>query len=430
MPKRVPGSKPRRGRCANRDAVTLLRDPSGEMSASNSPRRTGPPPNLLFLLIAMTAIGPLSLNILVPAVPGLVLALSTDTAAVQLTISLYLLGLAAAQLVLGPLSDRFGRRPVVLAGLALTAISSAAAIITSSIAGLIISRVIQSIGASVGIVVGRAIIRDLVDREHTAATIGLVTTAMVVAPMVAPLIGGLLDTAFGWQAIFIFVAVSSALVFVWALLVLPETRKQHIDAPRRHFWSDLRLLFSSKEFLAYVAASTFASGSFFVFLGGAPHVSVTMMGRTSAEYGAWFMLNSIGYMSGTFLAARLSVRYGLDKMIHWGLMIQLVMAGMAAVLAAFFFSLGPAIIFIPQLLISLGNGMVIPNAVAGAVSVRPEMAGTASGITGFVQMAFGAGMAQLAAWLVAGASSGLPLPLTMVAISIVGVASFWWLLRK
>jgi DHA1 family bicyclomycin/chloramphenicol resistance-like MFS transporter len=385
---------------------------------------------LLLLLIAMTGIGPLSLNILVPAVPGLVQALSTDTASVQLTISLYLLGLAGAQLVLGPLSDRFGRRPVVLGGLALTALASAAAIITSSIGGLIVSRVIQSMGASVGMVVGRAIIRDLVDREHTAATIGLVTSAMVVAPMVAPLIGGLLDTAFGWESIFLFVAASSALVLIWATLGLPETRKPQIGAPRRNFPSDIRVLCSSKEFVGYVLASTFASGAFFVFLGGAPHVTVTMMGRSSAEYGAWFVLNSIGYMSGTFLAARLSVRFGLDKMIRYGLLLQLVIAGVAAILAGYFFRLGPAIIFIPQLLISLGNGMVIPNAVAGAISVRPEMSGTASGITGFVHMAFGAGVAQLAALLVADATTGLPLPLTMMVISIAGLAAFWWLMPK
>src|SRR5215218_6084113 len=252
MPTRARGSPRRQVRCVCRDVVTVPHS-SGEGAVSTSPPvRSAPPRRLLYLLIAMTAIGPLSLNILVPAVPGLVHALSTDTAAVQLTISLYLLGLATSQLVLGPLSDRFGRRPVVLAGLALTAISSALAIITSTIAGLIVSRIIQSIGASVGIVVGRAIIRDLVDREHTAATIGIVTTAMVVAPMVAPLIGGLLDTAFGWEAIFIFVAVSSALVFLWAQVTLPETRKQQLNTPRRRFWFDLRLLFSSKEFIAYV----------------------------------------------------------------------------------------------------------------------------------------------------------------------------------
>jgi DHA1 family bicyclomycin/chloramphenicol resistance-like MFS transporter len=399
------------------------------------PRADGPaasklPRRLLLLLIAMTAIGPLSLNILVPAVPGLVLALGTDTATVQLTISLYLLGLATAQLVLGPLSDRFGRRPVVLAGLALTAISSTLAIATSSIAGLIISRIVQSVGASVGIVIGRAIIRDLVDRERTAATIGIVTTAMVIAPMLAPFVGGVLDTVFGWEAIFIFVAASSALVFLWAAWTLPETRKQTIGAPRRQFWPDLRLLLGNRQFIAYVLASTLASGSFFVFLGGAPHVTVTMMGRSSAEYGAWFMFNSIGYMSGTFLAARLSVRYGLDRIITWGMLLQVVVCAGAAVLAYSFFYLGPAVIFLPQLLISLGNGMVIPNSVAGAVSVRPEVAGTASGITGFVQMAFGAGIAQLAATLVAGATTGLPLPVTMLMISMLGVASFWLLMRK
>src|SRR5438309_10989101 len=162
----------------------------------------------------MTAIGPLSLNILMPAVPGLAATLAAEPATVQLTLSLFLLGLAASQLVVGPLSDRFGRRPIVLAGLAVTVVSSLAAMAATSIDALIAARTIQSLGASTGLVVGRAIIRDLYDREHAASMIGWVTMAMVVAPMVAPLVGGVLDTMFGWQAIFAFIAVASALTLI------------------------------------------------------------------------------------------------------------------------------------------------------------------------------------------------------------------------
>ena len=174
------------------------------------PKSGTTPWRLLTLLMAMTAIGPATLNILVPALPHLVERLATDTGTVQLTLSLYLLSLASAQLLLGPLSDRFGRRPVVLAGLALAVLAALAAIAASSIGALIGARMLQAIGASTGIVIGRAIIRDLYERDRAAAMIGLVTTAMVIAPMIAPLIGGILDTAFGWEAIFVFIAVFSA----------------------------------------------------------------------------------------------------------------------------------------------------------------------------------------------------------------------------
>src|ERR1700738_3363108 len=181
----------------------------------SAPQRARPR-RVLILLIAVTAIGPMALNILTPAVPGLVATFGTDPAAVQLTLSLYLFGLAASQLVMGPLSDRFGRRPVVLAGLTLAAVSSVAALAATSIEALIVARIIQAIGASTGVVVGRAIIRDLYDRDRAAAMIGWVAAATVVAPMLAPMIGGFLDTALGWQAIFAFVGLVSAATLIGA----------------------------------------------------------------------------------------------------------------------------------------------------------------------------------------------------------------------
>jgi MFS transporter, DHA1 family, multidrug resistance protein len=196
---------------------------------------------LLALLIAMAGVGSLSLNILVPAIPGLAAKLAADPASVQLAVSLYLMGLAAAQLVFGPLSDRFGRRPVVLAGLALATIASTTAMFAASIASLVVARIAQSLGASTGQTIGRAIIRDLCDREHAASMIGLVTSVVVLMPMVAPLIGGVLDTLFGWEAIFAFTAIVSFTVFAWAVLDLPETRTAALaSASPRHFPLTLR----------------------------------------------------------------------------------------------------------------------------------------------------------------------------------------------
>ena len=273
----------------------------------------------------MTAIGPLSLNILVPAMPGLIGTLGAGAGTVQLTLSLFLLGMAISQLVLGPLSDRFGRRPVMLAGLALTVVASFAALAATSIAGLIVARTLQAFGASAGIVVGRAIIRDLYDRDRAASMIGWVTMAMVVAPMIAPLIGGLLDTAFGWQAIFVFIGLFAAAVLVWAALQLPETRTVATGEgfgalPRRlraacsptapssaMCWS--RRSARRRSSPSSAARRTSSSRSW-----TAP--------RPNTASGSWCI--SLGYMAGNFAAGRWSAQYGVDAMIRAGVAVTVL----------------------------------------------------------------------------------------------------------
>ena len=305
--------------------------------AEAAPARDGGTPwRLLGLLICITAIGPTTLNILVPALPNLAKALGTDVDTVQLAVSLYLIGLASAQLLAGPLSDRFGRRPVALGGLALTAVTSLAALAVGDVAGLIVVRIVQAVGAASGIVVARAIVRDLFERDRAAAMLGLVTTAMVIAPTFGPLIGGLLETAFGWKSIFLFVAAASLTVLAWAAAVLPETRRREAGgAAATGFGGDLLALARSASFHGYVLCAAFGSGTFFVFLGGGPHAVVTIMGRSPAEFGVWFALSSVGFMAGNFLTSRLSMRYGVDRMIRWGLGIEALGAIGAIVLAAF-----------------------------------------------------------------------------------------------
>ncbi len=388
------------------------------------------PWRLLALLIAMTAIGPVTLNIVVPALPGMITRLDTDAATVQLTLSLFLLSLACAQLVLGPLSDRFGRRPVVLAGLALSVVASLGAIAVSSIGALIAARIIQAAGASTGIVIGRAIIRDLYDRDRAAGMIGLVTTAMVIAPMVSPLIGGILDTAFGWEAIFLFITVMSGAVLAWAVLTLPETHHTRVSSTPAALWREWRALLFNAKFYAYVLAGALGTAPFFTFIGGGPHVVITLMGRSSAEYGVWFALSSFGYMAGNFTVSRLSQRVGLDAMIMAGIALGLAGAALMAVLFTVFPQGGPMTLFVPQFIISYGNGLLLPNAIAGAVSIRPEAAGAASGLTGFVQMATGAAAAQTISMLFAGSNDAMPMAWMMFAILAVCAVSFRVLLRR
>jgi MFS transporter, DHA1 family, multidrug resistance protein len=311
-------------------------------------------------------------------------------------------------------------------GLALATLASTAAIFAWSIAGLIMARVLQSLGASTGQTIGRAIIRDLYDREQAASMIGLVASVVVLMPMLAPFIGGVLDTLFGWESIFIFSAALSFTVFAWAVLALPETRRfSTAPGEKSHFRADLAALTASPQFFGYALCAGFGSAPFFSFLGGAPHVVVTMLGRTSAEYGLWFFIPSLGFMAGNFAVSRLTRRFGIDTLIWWGIAATIVGCLINAAVYAAFPGWEMATLFWPQLLIGFGNGLLLPTAVAGAVSIRPQVAGTASGMTGFVQMAIGAAAAQLGGHAVAGTSSAMPMLLLMLFFGVAtGVAVF------
>jgi DHA1 family bicyclomycin/chloramphenicol resistance-like MFS transporter len=384
----------------------------------------------LALLMAMTYIGPGTLNIVVPALPGLVERLATNTATVQMAISLFLLSLASAQLVLGPLSDRFGRRPVVLAGLSLAVAASFGAFFATSIDALIVARVLQAAGASTGIVIGRAIIRDLYDRDRAAGVLGLVTTAMVIAPMLAPMIGGLLDTAFGWEAIFLFIALACSAVLLWAIMALPETHVTRVAIGPAMMLREWRSLLSNAKFYAYIFAAALGSAPYFTFLGGGPHVVITLMGRSSAEYGLWFALSSFGYMSGNFTVSRLAHRVGIDTLIFAGIGCELIGVSIVAFLFITLPNGGPATVFMPQYLISFGNGLLLPNCIAGAISVRPQAAGAASGLTGFTQMATGAACTQIISMLLAASTTALPMAWMMLAVIVLAALVFWVLVRR
>ena len=406
-----------------------LLDPTTKNSAERKADAT--PWRLLALLIAMSGVSSLSLNILVPAIPGLMARFAAEPANVQLTVSLYLMGLAVAQLIFGPLSDRFGRRPVVLAGLALATVASTGAIFAMSIASLVVARVGQSLGASSGQTIGRAIIRDLYDREHAASMIGLVTSVVVLMPMAAPLIGGILDTLFGWESIFVFSAGLSFAVFAWAVLTLPETRKfAAVSDKRGHFRADLAALTASPRFFGYALCAGLGSAPFFSFLGGAPHVVVSMLGRTSAEYGLWFFVPSIGFMAGNFAVSRLAGRFGIDALIWWGIAFTIV----GCLISVFAYLALPgwdmATIFLPQVIVGFGNGLLLPTSVAGAVSIRPQVAGTASGLTGFIQMAIGAGAAQLGGHVIAHGSDAMPMLLLMLACGVATAIAVLTLVRR
>ncbi|MBX9991486.1 multidrug effflux MFS transporter [Phreatobacter oligotrophus] len=374
------------------------------------------PRALVPLLVVLAAIGPMALNLPLPAVPGLARYFETDPGTIQLTITLYLAGMAVAQLVLGPLSDRYGRRPVILGALAVTAAMSLFAALAASAAMLILARVLQSFGASAGQVIGRAIIRDVFDKDRAASMIGWVTMAMVVAPMISPSIGGLMSETIGWRWVFAATAVIAAVTLALAAIRLPETRAVVSSPTVGQLLRDARDLVRNRMFLGYLLIGALSSVTFFSFVGGAPHATVTLMGQSSTAYGLWFMVNACGYMLGNAVCGRYAARFGSDRLIRWGSVMMLAMALVQFAIALAGWMVHPVWLFLPQAAIAFANGLQLPGAIAGAVSVRPEAAGSASGFVGFSQMGLGALAAQASGTLVGSLMSTVP----MVAISVAG----------
>jgi DHA1 family bicyclomycin/chloramphenicol resistance-like MFS transporter len=198
----------------------------------------------------------------------------------------------------------------------------------------------------------------------------------------------------------------------------------------RQIWGEARILLSNRVFLGFVISCGMISGPYYAILGGVPHVVISQMGRSPAELGVWFLLSSLGYMLGNFFAGRFSVRFGVKAMVFWGLLVELAGALLALVLILTAPQAGPITIFAPACLIYIGNGMALPNAIAGAVSVRPQAAGTASGVAGFVQMGYGAVVSQLMTYPMEGASTAMPLVLAMLAQAAAGVLLFRLMLRR
>lgn len=347
------------------------------------------------LLIAISAVSPLGINMYLPSMPGMARALGVDFHTIQLTLSLYLAAMAIGQLVMGPLSDRFGRRPVLLAGLSGFVIGSVICLLSQSIEMLIFGRIVQAIGGCAGITLARAIVRDIYSHAQVASMIGYVTMGMAVAPMIAPTIGGVLETLFGWRASFVLLAAFGSVVLVIAARQLHETNRNFgaSESAGNLLTGYLRLL-RSRPFWGYTLAASLVSAVFFAFLAGAPYVTIELMGRSPAEYGFYFAVVPGGYILGNFLTGRFAGRIGARRMMLAGLLIVLV----SVLFMAAIFAVGimhPAVLFGPMFFIGAGNGLVLPSGIAGAVSVSPDLAGAAAGLAGSLQIGFGALIAPI-----------------------------------
>jgi MFS transporter, DHA1 family, multidrug resistance protein len=383
---------------------------------------------MLMLLVVMTGVAPISLYMLVPALPVLATTFHSSISLAQMTVSLYMVGIACSQLVMGPLSDRFGRRPVLLAGIALMVAASAACVFAESLPQLIAARFFQALGGATGMVVSRAIIRDLYERDQIGAKISLVIAVMMIAQMLSPLTGGLLETAFGWRAIFYVIAVAALATVIAIAWLLPETRR--VRAGGNGFRGDVGGLLTSRAFIGYMLCQVLASQMIFAFAGGGPYIVVNQMGRNSAEYGAWFATTGFAYLIGNVFCVRFAPRHSLEKLIWFGLALQLAGSLLNLVWSIAGINQMPLWLFGTQMIVMLANAFVMSNSAAGAISVRPDAAGTASGAIGFLQQGIGALVSQLGAYLGGHFATTLPLTAFIVALSLGCVSSMIFLVPR
>lgn len=352
--------------------------------AAMAPRKPG-----LFVLVAATALAPVALNVFVPSLPGLRASLHIDYATAQLTLSIYLAAFAVAQLIIGPLSDRYGRRPVLLSGVALFVLASLGCALATSFEQLIAMRILQAAGGSSGIALARAVVRDMYDRDEAASKLGYVTMAMVVAPMVAPAIGGFLDQIGGWRTGFAFVAAFGAVVYVLSLAQMHET---HHDRDGTAGFVRLAhnsiILMRMPAFIGYSLNIAFSTATYLAFLAGAPFIVTDIIGGTPVDYGLYFIPVSIGYMFGNFLTGRLTMRYGANRINIAGNLVSLTALG-SLVSVILLDRLDLLTLFLPMALTSVGGGLIVPSGTTSAISVRPDIAGAGAGLTGFLQIGAG-----------------------------------------
>jgi len=376
---------------------------------------------LLFVLVALTALGPMSMQIFLPALPAIRTSYGVSAATAQLTLSVSMLAIALATLIYGPLSDRYGRRPIVIIGLFFFLAGSALCAAAPDIWTLIVGRMLQGAGGASGMVLARAIVRDLYDRDRSASVIAYLTTAMVIAPMLSPTIGGVLTDWASWRASFVFAGCVGLGVTALVLARLPETHTEREPIEGlKSFFGGFGHLLAQPIFCGYVLHASFVLGVFFAFMSGAPYIMVDVMKRPATEYGLYFFMVSAGFMLGGLTAGRISAQVGIDRMIVLGGMGSLITVAIGfAIMASGVWH--PLALFGPAMFASYAAGISMPNAQAGAISVNPKAAGAASGLAGFVQMFIGAGVAQAVGTI----QNGTPYPMlgTMLACSVLALAA-------
>ena len=384
--------------------------------------------SLLILLSVTSALSPFGMVVLAPALEALGVQYGVGSAQIQFLVSAYLLGLATAQPLAGILCDRLGRRPVLLFGFALFVVASVICAFVDRLDLLIAMRFLQAVGASVGTVTSRAVIRDMHDTAGSARALSFVAAAMGLSPIVGPAIGGLISDEFGPQAVFLASAALGVVIWLWSVFRYPETSDPAAhDHPTLYQWlqSYLQLL-RSRVFIGYSMMFGLAQAVFFAFLAVGASVFERELGLGPADFGlAWGVL-AAAYVAGATLAGRLTLSVGLRPLLKLGLVIVLV-GGWAMPLLTVGFGVSIWTLTVPLFVLSAANGIVTPLAMAGAVSYRPMIAGSSSGLSSAIGLVLSGVFTVVAGLLYE--ESFVPVAFTM-ALAATLAAGTGWLTRR
>ncbi len=366
---------------------------------------------MTLLLALAVVLGPLSMQIYLPVLPEVQRSFLTSNEVTQLSFSVYMLSMGIAQLFIGTLSDRFGRRPLMLAGIAIFIVGSAACALAPGIEWLIAARALQAIGGGSGLVLARAILSDLYPPAEMARRFAFVILLMLVGPTLGPLLGGIIAEFGGWRLIFWFLSGAGVFVFLMLLQLLPETLRKSDAAQSSGLLGGWKLALQEKRFLLYGAVSTFSLSAYYVFISIAPFLTAALFSTSPREFGQYFIVLALAYGCGNFTATRLTVRLGIKRTVFFGMTIALsggvILA--ALVVAGFWSPLG---LFLPMAIITFAHGFSGPSTQAGAIAQVPEHAGAASSLVSFAMQFVGAAIAQL----VASTSLDTPYPLTGILL--------------
>ncbi|SUZ30901.1 Inner membrane transport protein YdhC [Roseibaca ekhonensis] len=378
-------------------------------------------------LVAQSAVAALAMNVFLPSLPSMAAYFQTDYAVVQLSVSLYLAVNAVLQVFIGALSDRYGRRPVMLAALWIFVLATLGTLLAQNVLVFLLFRMAQA-AVVTGIVLSRTAIRDVLGEGDAASRIGYVTMGMAVVPMLAPALGGLLDEAFGWRGSFALMLVAGVAVLALSWRDMGETRQGSGGSFRAQF-AEMPELMRSRRFWGYCATSSLASGAFFAYLGGAPFVGAQVYGMSPATLGLFFGAPALGYAAGNFASGRYAARIGIDRMILIGAVINF--GGMALLSLLYFSGLhSPFVFFGCFIFVGLGNGMILPSATSGMMSVRPHLAGSASGIGGAIMIGAGAALSALAGALLTPGSGAEPLIVMLFITTALAMASILYVMAR
>ena len=378
-------------------------------------------------MILLTGLSALAMNIFLPSLPSMAAHFETDYAVMQLSVGLYLGFSGILQLFIGPLSDKFGRRPIILGGLFLFLLATLGCIYAPTAESFLIFRMLQAVIA-VAMVLTRAVVRDIAPQDEAASLMGYITMGMAVVPMLGPAVGGIFAQWFGWQSNF-WILIALGVFALWlAYADMGETAPKSDQTVLGQF-SQYPELLKSPRFWGYCLATALSAGSFFAYLGGAPYVGSEVFGLDPATLGFFFGAPAIGYMAGNFLTGKLATRYGINILVAWGCVFNAL--GCALSLAVIWMGYGTIYSFFGFMtFVGLGNGLTIANGTVGMLSVRPHLAGTASGLGGSMMIGGGACLSALAGAVLTPGSGADPLLWLMLICSLLGLVAIAYVIYR